>query len=149
MTVHGSFGRFLRRLCLQKSRGCYHCGVDGRGSVEGTALYTLVYCPAYASQYREMVSAAGTIVSSLPLMVLTMQSEESRNSLALFYEQVMLIKDVRRGKGNAEILSPTEEPSVGGCETTSGHPKLRLLYVCLWWSVHTYSHAHVCFTYVF
>ncbi|XP_063891867.1 uncharacterized protein LOC135117204 [Helicoverpa armigera] len=91
LTGHGCFGKFLCRIGREPTPECHHCGICS----EDSALHTLVECPAWATQRRDLaaaVDAAGSL--SLPAVVSCMVgSEEGWNAVASFCEDVMVLKE--------------------------------------------------------
>ncbi|XP_063899081.1 uncharacterized protein LOC135119160 [Helicoverpa armigera] len=91
LTGHGCFGKFLCRIGREPTPECHHCGICS----EDSSLHTLVECPAWATQRRDLaaaVDAAGSL--SLPAVVSYMVgSEEGWNAVASFCEDVMVAKE--------------------------------------------------------
>ncbi|PZC74630.1 hypothetical protein B5X24_HaOG207396 [Helicoverpa armigera] len=104
LPADAGFGKFLCRIGREPTPECHHCGICS----EDSALHTLVECPAWATQRRDLaaaVDAAGSL--SLPAVVSCMVgSEEGWNAVASYCEDVMVLKEAAEREREAASSLP-------------------------------------------
>lgn len=89
LTGHGCFGAYLCRIGREETPGCHHCG----DCSEDTAHHTLVECPAWDVERRDLVAAVDSDLSLSSMVMSMVQNERAWDAAASFCEAVLSAKE--------------------------------------------------------
>ncbi|XP_026744364.1 uncharacterized protein LOC113505758 [Trichoplusia ni] len=108
LTGHGCFGKYLCRIGRELTEECHHCEAP-----EDDAMHTLLVCPAWANNRRDLVAKIGEPALSLTDVISAMvRSECAWQAVADYCENTMATKEAaeRVRESSSDIPSRRRRP---------------------------------------
>ncbi|XP_026744354.1 uncharacterized protein LOC113505747 [Trichoplusia ni] len=103
LTGHGCFGKYLCRIGRELTGGCHHCA-----NPEDDAKHTLLDCPAWANDRRDLVANLDGQALSLPAIISAMVGRESAwLAVATYCETVMSAKEAAEREREVTTDNPS------------------------------------------